>query len=85
MLIQGTVDTLFTLQEADDNAMALIAQGCSDQGGVVLRRARRLPSARTNDGELIERATLDWLDRYVKGDLSVTTGPQFEWVDQHGQ
>jgi ABC-2 type transport system ATP-binding protein len=27
---------------------------------------------------------LDWLNRYVQGDLSVDTGPQFEWVDQHG-
>ena len=38
----------------------------------------------TNDGAMVERATLDWLDRYVKGDENVVTGPQFEWVDQHG-
>jgi ABC-2 type transport system ATP-binding protein len=38
-----------------------------------------------NDGVLIEQRTLEWLDRYVKGDLSVSTGPQFEWVDQRGQ
>ena len=42
LLIQGTVDTLFTLQEADANAKALDRQRCSDQGGVVLRRPRRL-------------------------------------------
>ena len=29
-------------------------------------------------------ATLEWLDRYVKGDDDVDTGPQFEWVDQRG-
>ncbi len=39
----------------------------------------------TNDGVLVKQATMDWLNRYVKGDLSVDTGPQFEWVDQHGQ
>jgi ABC-2 type transport system ATP-binding protein len=84
LLIQGTVDTLFTLAEADANAKALIAHGvptkvvwyCGGHGGCI---------SSTNDGEVIERATLDWLDRYVKGDLSVVTGPQFEWVDQHGQ
>ena len=27
LLIQGTVDTIFSLQEADDNAQALIANG----------------------------------------------------------
>ena len=84
LLIQGTVDTLFTLAEADANAKALIAQGvptkvvwyCGGHGGCITS---------TNDGDVIERATLDWLDRYVKNDLSVKTGPQFEWVDQHGQ
>ncbi len=84
LLIQGTVDTLFTLAEADANAKALIAQGvptkvvwyCGGHGGCI---------SSTNDGEVVERATLDWLDRYVKDDLSVVTGTQFEWVDQHGQ
>ncbi|MDA4110206.1 CocE/NonD family hydrolase [Mycolicibacterium holsaticum] len=83
LLIQGTVDTLFTLQEAHDNAMVLIGNGvptkvvwyCGGHGACITS---------TNNGEVIERATLDWLDRYVKG-LPVSTGPQFEWVDQHGQ
>ena len=26
-----------------------------------------------------------WLDRYVKNDQSVSTGPTFEWIDQNGQ
>ena len=83
LLIQGTVDTLFSLQEAHENAIALIGKRvptkvvwyCGGHGACI---------STTNDGEVIERATLDWLDRYVKGDLSVKTGPQFEWVDQHG-
>jgi ABC-2 type transport system ATP-binding protein len=37
-----------------------------------------------NDGVMVKRATIDWLDRYVKSDLTVDTGPQFEWVGQHG-
>lgn len=83
LLIQGTVDTLFTLQEAHDNAMVLIANGvptkvvwyCGGHGGCITS---------INDGEVIERATMDWLARYVKG-RPVSTGPQFEWVDQHGR
>ena len=68
LLIQGTVDTLFTLQEAHENAMALIGNGvptkvvwyCGGHGACI---------SSTNDGEVIQRATLQWLDRYVKGNL----------------
>jgi ABC-2 type transport system ATP-binding protein len=83
LLIQGTVDNLFTLAEADVTAKALIAHGvptkvvwfCGGHGGCI---------SSVNDGEVVARATLNWLDRYVKGDGSVVTGPQFEWVDQNG-
>ncbi len=83
LLIQGTVDTLFTLQEAHENAMALIGNHvptkvvwfCGGHGACV---------SSTNDGTMVVGATLNWLDRWVKGDENVVTGPQFEWVDQHG-
>ncbi|WP_319436979.1 alpha/beta hydrolase [Mycobacterium sp. RTGN5] len=85
LLIEGTVDTLFTLAEANANAQVLMGNVptkvlwfCGGHGVC------------TNDlfntgGTLIEKRTLEWLDRYVKGDTSVSTGPQFEWVDQRGQ
>ncbi|MCV7178759.1 alpha/beta hydrolase family protein [Mycolicibacterium sphagni] len=86
LLIEGTVDTLFTLQEANANAQALIDNGVDTKvlwfcGG---------HGVCTNDlfntgGTLIEQRTIEWLNRYVKGDQSVSTGPQFEWVDQRGQ
>ncbi|WP_445168285.1 CocE/NonD family hydrolase [Mycolicibacterium sp. Dal123E01] len=86
LFVEGTVDTLFTLQEANANALALIGKGVPTKvlwfcGGHGLC---------TNDlfntgGTLIEKRTLEWLDRYVKGDTDVETGPQFEWVDQRGQ
>jgi ABC-2 type transport system ATP-binding protein len=84
LLIQGTVDTLFTLQETHENAMVLIGNGvptkvlwyCGGHGACI---------SSTHDGELIEQRTLEWLDRYVEGDLSASTGPQFEWVDQRGE
>ena len=83
LFIQGTVDTLFTLAEADANAKVLLANGvptkvvwyCGGHGGCVTS---------TNDGKVINDATLAWLGKYVKG-LPVSTGPQFEWVDQHGR
>jgi ABC-2 type transport system ATP-binding protein len=85
LLIEGTVDTLFTLAEANANAQALmnnvdtkVIWFCGGHGLC------------TNDlfntgGVLIEKRTLEWLDRYVKDDSAVPTGPQFEWVDQRGQ
>jgi ABC-2 type transport system ATP-binding protein len=83
LFVQGTVDTLFTLAEADLNAKALLAKGvptkvvwyCGGHGGCATSR---------NDGTVINDATLAWLGKYVKG-LPVSTGPQFQWVDQHGR
>jgi ABC-2 type transport system ATP-binding protein len=87
LLIQGTVDTLFTLQEADANAKDLIAHGvptkvlwfCGGHGLCVNNLGDK------SDGALIQLRTLEWLDRYVKDDPTVSTGPQFEYVDQAGQ
>ena len=87
LLFQGTVDTLFSLQEADATALALIANGvptkvvwfCGGHGACL----NNLFDLR--DGQVVEDRTLAWLDRYVKGNVLVPTGPQFEWVDQTGQ
>ncbi|MCV7367709.1 peptidase S15 [Mycolicibacterium duvalii] len=83
LLMQGTVDTLVPLAHADLNATALIAAGtttkvvwfCGGHGACLSSR---------NDGQVVWRETMEWLDRYVKGDESVDPGPQFEWVDQRG-
>jgi ABC-2 type transport system ATP-binding protein len=87
LLIQGTVDTLFPLSEADANATDLIAHGVPTKvvwfcGGHGLCVNDLLDQ---RDGALIQQQTLAWLARYVKGDTTVSTGPQFEWVDQTGQ
>lgn len=84
MLVGGTVDTLFTLQETHDTAVVLMDNGvpvkvmwsCGGHG---------VCDTGSTDTTVVEQRTLQWLDRYVKGDESVSTGPQFEWVDQHGQ
>lgn len=83
LLIQGTVDTLFTLDQAHRNALDLIEAGtttkviwyCGGHGACL---------SDFNDGEFVIGRTLSWLDRYVKGNENVDTGAQFEWVDQNG-
>lgn len=87
LLIQGTVDTVFSAQEADATAQILMANGVPTKvvwfcggHGVCANNFFDM-----TDGQVIEQRTLQWLDRYVKGIAGTPTGPQFEWVDQRGQ
>jgi ABC-2 type transport system ATP-binding protein len=83
LLIQGTADNLFTLQEAVTNYETLRRQGtpvkmlwfCGGHGICL-----------TNPGKtsLITTDTIDWLDRYLKDEPKASPGPVFEWVDQNG-
>jgi ABC-2 type transport system ATP-binding protein len=83
LLIQGTADNLFTLQEAVTNYATLRSHNvpvkmlwfCGGHGICL-----------TNPGRtsLITTDTLQWLDRYLKDEPRVKTGPAFEWVDQDG-
>ncbi len=83
LFVQGTVDTLFPLQEAVDNYDILRATGtrtsmlwfCGGHGVCL-----------TDPGDTAapEQATLAWLARYVQRDTSVDTGPGFTFVDQNG-
>jgi ABC-2 type transport system ATP-binding protein len=81
LLIQGTADNLFTLQEAVTNYDMLRAAQvpvkmlwfCGGHGICL-----------TNPGKtsLITTDTIAWLDRYLKHQITHKTGPAFEWVDQ---
>ncbi len=83
LLIQGTADNLFTLQEAVTNYESLRRHNvpvkmlwfCGGHGICL-----------TNPGRtsLITTDTIRWLDRYLKDERKVKTGPAFEWVDQDG-
>ena len=83
LIVQGTVDTLFTLQEGVDNYEILRSVGtptamqwfCGGHGICL-----------TDPGDTAapEQATLAWLKRYVQKDTSVDTGPGFVFVDQNG-
>jgi len=83
LIIQGTVDTLFTLDEGVANYALLRGTGvpvamlwfCGGHGACY-----------TNPGDTarVGRATLAWLDRFVKEDDSVVLGPRIDVIDQDG-
>jgi ABC-2 type transport system ATP-binding protein len=83
LIVQGTVDTLFTLNEGVQNYEILKQHGvttsmlwfCGGHGECLTP---------TGDQQLPLTATIAWLDRYVKRDTSVTTGAGFRFVDQNG-
>jgi ABC-2 type transport system ATP-binding protein len=80
---QGTIDTLFSLDEAATNYTILKNKGvptamlwmCSGHGVCLTK---------PGDQQLPGTAALAWLDRYVKDDTSAEVGPVFEYVDQNG-
>lgn len=84
LIVQGTVDTLFTLQEGVDNYRILRAMHvptsmvwfCGGHGACLTP---------AGDQQLPTTAALAWLDRYVKREVSVTVGPKFQFVDQNGR
>jgi ABC-2 type transport system ATP-binding protein len=87
LLIQGTVDGLFPLQQAVTNEQLLAANGvpvkmiwfCGGHG-VCLN-----PGDQTAQAELITADTLAWLDQYVmQNGTPANAIPNFQWVDQNG-
>lgn len=93
LIIQGTVDTLFPLQDAFENyanlkragtTVKLITYcaghtaGCSYPGG-----ASGYPDGESDKMPVYQQRILAWLDRYVKG-AAVATGPEVEWQAQDG-
>ena len=83
LLTQGTVDTLFTLQEATRNYAILRNNGvpvkmvwfCGGHGACFTPAGPAV----------LETAALAWLGRWLKRDTKVDTGPRFDWVDQDGK
>ena len=83
LIVQGTVDTLFTLDEGVTNYLILEGNDVPvammwycDGHGVCLTDP--------GDSERVKIATIKWLDRYVKDDTSVDTGAGFDIIDQDG-
>lgn len=85
LFVQGTVDTLFSLDEAVTNYESLRDRGvptamvwfCGGHGTC-------LSSDPTKD-DRFGKASFAWLDRYLKDDTSVHLGPALDVVDQDGK
>ena len=80
LIVQGTVDTLFTPQEAIENFTVLDHETdvplrmmwfCGGHGGCL-----------TGAGEPghKDKRVLAWMDRWLKGDQAADVGPRFEWL-----
>jgi ABC-2 type transport system ATP-binding protein len=82
LFVQGTVDTLFTLDEAVTNQASLVERGvptamvwfCGGHGACLTADGRT---------DFVDRATSAWLDRYLKDDTTADAGAPFQFVDQH--
>lgn len=83
LIIQGTVDNLFTLDEGIANYRSLrdrkvpvsMIWFCGGHGACLTKGG---------DDPLVTDASFAWFDRYLKGETSTDTGPRFDAIDQDG-
>jgi ABC-2 type transport system ATP-binding protein len=83
LLMQGTPDTLFGLDQAIATYTTLRANHvpakmlwyCGGHGTC---------TTPAGDPAVLAQAGLNWLRRWLKGDTSVDTGPRLEWLDDAG-
>jgi len=83
LIVQGTVDTLFTLQEALDNHAALA------RNGVPLKMiwfcgGHSICTLPAGPAGFVEDNVVNWLSHHLAG-KQVATGPAFEWIADDGQ
>jgi ABC-2 type transport system ATP-binding protein len=89
LIAQGTVDTLFPLDEAHRNFQVLKSQGvpvkmmwfCGGHGVCLTGSDSEDPIS--GGGRVTERK-LAWFAKWLRGE-SVDTGPEFEWIDENGE
>jgi ABC-2 type transport system ATP-binding protein len=84
LVLHGTVDTLFTLQEAIDNFRVLRENGVPARMMWFCGGHGRCQTGRGAE-RYFEAAVLRWLGAYLKGGDRSATGPRFEWLDQRGE
>jgi ABC-2 type transport system ATP-binding protein len=90
LILQGTVDTLFTPDEAHFNFLALADNGIPLKmmwfcGGHGVCLTEGDGNAAIGDSDRVQRARLAWFHRYLRNDRDVDTGPTFEWIDENGE
>ena len=94
LIVQGTIDTLFPLEDGLANYQNLLAAGTPVKfmamcfGHTVIGCSYG-PTGDDRDattGQVLwQQRIIDWMDRYVKKDASVKTGPQVEWQANDGK
>lgn len=83
LLLEGTVDNLFTLQEAVTN-YAILRRDSVPVKMLWFCGGHGICLTTPGDTALIDRDTIAWMRRYLNRDRDVRTGPAFEWPDQNG-
>jgi ABC-2 type transport system ATP-binding protein len=83
LIVQGTVDTLFTLDEALTN-LAILESNDVPSAMVWYCGGHGICLTDPGDVARVAGASIAWLDRWVKGDESVDTGPRIDLLVQTG-
>lgn len=83
LFVHGTVDTLFTLDEAITNYRILRDNGVPT-GMVWFCGGHGACLSSAGDPDTVATASIAWLKRWVQDDTSVDTGPTIDLIDQHG-
>ena len=90
LIAQGTVDTLFDLDQGHHNYVTLARNGtplkmmwfCGGHG--VCNVGSDGGNAFLSGSSHVARRQLAWMDRHLRGRASADPGPPFEWIDQNG-
>ena len=90
LIAQGTVDTLFDLDQGHNNYRALERNGtplkmmwfCGGHG--VCNVGSDGGNAFLSGSSHVSRRQLQWMDRHLRGVAAADPGPAFEWIDQRG-
>lgn len=91
LIAQGTVDTLFDLNQGHRNYMALKGEGiplkmmwfCGGHGVCTVDGDDG--GSVIADSALVQERRMQWFDRYLRGNRETKTGPAFEWIDQDAE
>jgi ABC-2 type transport system ATP-binding protein len=83
LIMQGTTDTLFPLDQGSEAFAALRANGVPVK--MIWYCGGHVPcDVDAGDPRALARAGLAWLNRWLRQDPSVDTGPAFEWLADDG-
>lgn len=84
LFIQGTVDVLFPLQQGLLNSQML--NPATEQATIWFCGGHGIcldPVDQVAQTHFLDEQTLNWLDKYVKGE-PLADPPKFQWIDQNG-